>query len=267
MNLDSIAYCGLYCDACSFKRAHDDQDLDHMRAMPDRYAPYKDHLPDACPGCRLENQCGPCPIRDCARERALLHCGQCPGLPCERLVRFTQDGVPHHAQAISNLDSLRTLGEAAWLDHQARQWTCSCGSRQSWYRPQCRNHAPAPVPPKTGVFLLTEASEARQAAELAATGHAAMWTSLPFLPVRSPAHFLPKMTWMIREGWVIGQFQDGVLEAFLGGCLIEDFRNLGRGAFCPDWCHGAAPGVMAFDAFRALYRELASLWKDQEILI
>ncbi len=62
---------------------------------------------------------------------------------------------------------------------------------------------------------------------------------------------------MLREGTVLGLYEKTELKAFFGFFVIEDFRNAGMGCLCPDWCHGAASGIRAFEAYRSLYREIA----------
>lgn len=147
MEFELIAYCGLYCGACSFKLAHDTNEMGHLLCMPARYDPHKGAMPEFCPGCRLENQCGPCGIRDCARAKSLDHCGQCDAFPCQRLIDFNGDGASHHAESIANLESLNTLGPEAWLARQREAWTCPCGLRRSWYLPECRHGGSDPSRP------------------------------------------------------------------------------------------------------------------------
>jgi GNAT superfamily N-acetyltransferase len=102
-----------------------------------------------------------------------------------------------------------------------------------------------------------DADGARAAAELAAAEHARLRAALGFMPGRDGSSFTPRIEWMTRNGVVLGLYEGASLLAFLGGFILEDYRNLGKGAFCPDWCHGAAPIARAFEAYRALYRELA----------
>jgi len=98
------------------------------------------------------------------------------------------------------------------------------------------------------------------ASALAAVEHERLRAALPFMPPRSASSYAPRIEWMVREGIVLGLYEGAALQAFLGGFVIEEYRNLGAGAFCPDWCHGAARDERAFDAYRALYRELAPRW-------
>lgn len=132
-----LAYCGLYCGACSFKVAYEENRREHLQQMPARYDKLKDMVLEDCPGCRLENQCGNCAMRDCAREKELDHCAQCDEFPCDHVTQFNNDGAPHHGEVIENLKQLRELGEEQWLEAQKKKWTCECGSPYSWYLRAC----------------------------------------------------------------------------------------------------------------------------------
>jgi hypothetical protein len=138
MASELVAYCGLYCGACSFKLAAEEQNRLHLICMPAAYDHLKQAPLDPCPGCRLENTCGPCAIRDCARTKGIDVCRQCAEFPCARLQSFAADGKPHHAEVIKNLELLEAKGETAWLKYMNCKWTCSqCGVRRSWYYKSC----------------------------------------------------------------------------------------------------------------------------------
>jgi hypothetical protein len=149
-DLDLLAYCGLYCGACSFKLAFDENDRAHVRAMPPRYDKAKETELEACPGCRSEPAVDgddSCKIRSCARSRGLEHCGSCAEFPCSILSAFANDGVPHHSETLGNLRRLREVGEAAWLAEQRARWTCACGARRSWYLRDCSRCVSGPKGP------------------------------------------------------------------------------------------------------------------------
>jgi GNAT superfamily N-acetyltransferase len=110
------------------------------------------------------------------------------------------------------------------------------------------------------IKIIESVGEIAAAAALAAAEHDRMRAALPFMPGRGAADLAPRIEWMTRNGEVLGLFDGADLRAFLGGFIIEEYRNLGKGAFCPDWCHGSALGERAFHAYRALYRELAPRW-------
>jgi hypothetical protein len=138
MTRDFIAYCGLYCGACSFRVAVDDADPEHVLRMPAKYDQYKSEPFDRpCPGCKLENLCGRCAIRDCAQEKQINHCGICNEFPCDKVEQFNNDGVPHHGEVVANLTLLQKVGEERWLETQKKRWECSCGRRFSWYHNAC----------------------------------------------------------------------------------------------------------------------------------
>ena len=78
---EDLSFCGIYCKTCNnYKKNENCQDCKHETEL----------LWD-------------CPIRICAMERGVLHCGQCTEFPCEELNSFYHDGKPSHLQAYKNL--------------------------------------------------------------------------------------------------------------------------------------------------------------------
>ena len=132
-----VAFCGLYCGACSFKLAADENDIMHVAAMPQCYDQYKSEIPEKCPGCRLENKCGQCAIRDCAIDKRIDYCSHCSDFPCEKINNFNNDGKPHHGESISNLHLLQEMNENKWIEEMKKKWTCKCGKKRSWYYSPC----------------------------------------------------------------------------------------------------------------------------------
>jgi len=137
MASEFIAYCGLYCGACSFRVAFEENNRKHIARMPAYYDRLKNEPLEFCPGCRLENKCGECDIRDCAINKKIEYCSQCNDFPCDKLIRFNSDGKPHHEESINNLKLLKEIGEDKWLDLMKEKWTCRCGSKYSWYNKEC----------------------------------------------------------------------------------------------------------------------------------
>ncbi|WP_180141880.1 DUF3795 domain-containing protein [Desulfoluna butyratoxydans] len=131
-------YCGLYCGACSFKVAFDTNERDHIECMPAKYEKFRDLPLEFCPGCRLENQCGKCEIKDCAEKKEIEFCSQCNEFPCIKLENFNNDGIPHHYEAIKNLLLLKEIGTSEWIALQRENWECKCGSKYSWYLKKCK---------------------------------------------------------------------------------------------------------------------------------
>ena len=104
---------------------------------------------------------------------------------------------------------------------------------------------------------ISRAAEIAAAAALAVSAHERLRAELPFLPVRSAADFVPRITYMAQHGIVLGLFEDTQLTAFLGAFRVDDFRNAGPGSVGPDWCHGILPGIDVALTYRRLYRALA----------
>lgn len=134
-----IAYCGIWCGACSFRLACQETEREHLRAMPAKYDRFKSEpLGMPCGGCKPDpNSSGDCGIRICAKGRGLRHCGLCADFPCARLKDFAADGIPHHAKAIADLGMIAREGEAAWVEREEKRWRCQCGTRLSWYLSAC----------------------------------------------------------------------------------------------------------------------------------
>ncbi len=96
-----IACCGLDCESCEARLATVNKD----EALRRRVAALWSELngvkitPEMinCVGCRIEGVKTPycdslCPIRACAREKALETCGSCPEMgTCEKLAAITRN--------------------------------------------------------------------------------------------------------------------------------------------------------------------------------
>ena len=136
-----IAYCGLYCGACSFQTAYETSNKKHIENLPSIYDKYKTMELENCPGCRLENKCGECKIRDCAIEKKIDYCLQCPEYPCVLINSFVNDGKPHHKEVVNNFKLLKELGEENWLKEMKKKNECpNCKTRYSWYFSECECH-------------------------------------------------------------------------------------------------------------------------------
>ncbi len=142
-----ISYCGLNCNACSFRVAIEDKDARHLQPMPSKYDGAKGmdvNAEEPCPGCQFDNTCGDCAIKDCiveknvTRQTPLLHCGECESFPCTLIENFANDGIPHHSAAIRNLHRIQEIGLTAFIDEENTVRQCpTCGKRLSWYLCDC----------------------------------------------------------------------------------------------------------------------------------
>ncbi len=129
-----LAYCGLYCEQCSYKRAHDDRDEKHLKSIP--YAPtHRSLLECGCDGCKGEHCiCTVCKIKPCIEDKGYDSCADCESFPCKIIEAFGNDGIPHHQQAMENLKQIRENGAERWFDAFKASLRCGeCGERASWY--------------------------------------------------------------------------------------------------------------------------------------
>ena len=76
-------------------------------------------------------------IRNCARDKEIEYCSLCDDFPCKKLIDFTSDRKPHHADAIENLILINKIGKQKWLEVQKEKWTCKCNAKYSWYLTKC----------------------------------------------------------------------------------------------------------------------------------
>jgi hypothetical protein len=88
-----IAYCGLVCNNCPACRATRDNDRELLEKIaaqwstPEHQVKPEDILCDGCKGSgkRTTTFCAMCPVRVCAREKGVAHCGDCAEYICDRL--------------------------------------------------------------------------------------------------------------------------------------------------------------------------------------
>ncbi|MCC8180876.1 MAG: DUF3795 domain-containing protein [Planctomycetes bacterium] len=136
-----LAYCGLYCEQCSVRTAWVEQDACHLDNFPAKFKTGKGDLSDyACEGCKGNNLCGPCRIKDCAAPKGLDSYADCAAFPCQYLNEFENDGIPHHRAALENHRRIRADGVKSWFAWLKPALQCRCGKRQSWYY-VCQDHA------------------------------------------------------------------------------------------------------------------------------
>jgi hypothetical protein len=133
-----LAYCGLYCEQCSFKLAHDEQNNEHLKYIPYEFI-QKDLSEYNCEGCKGYCICGQCKIKDCASAKNIHTCADCNAFPCEYIISFENDGKPHHKNGIKNLKDIRKNGTKIWFNELKPLLKCQCGKKQSWYY-ACQSH-------------------------------------------------------------------------------------------------------------------------------
>jgi hypothetical protein len=71
-----------------------------------------------------------------------------------------------------------------------------------------------------------------------------------------------KLAWLLDAGPAFAALDAGELIGYLGTIRVSRFRNTDRkGAYVPEWGHGAAAGRASF-VYPALYRAAAAHWAD-----
>ncbi|MGI6664524.1 MAG: DUF3795 domain-containing protein [Christensenellaceae bacterium] len=130
---DKLAYCGLYCAECSFKTAYEENDVKHLAAIPYSFTqrPLETYNCECCKGYCI---CGPCKIKPCAEARQIDSCATCSAFPCAHINAFSNDGMPHHKEAVENLYAIQKNGAEVWFRKKvAPRLYSKNGARQSWY--------------------------------------------------------------------------------------------------------------------------------------
>lgn len=140
------APCGLYCGACSIRLAWRRRDAKLLKEIAEvltiqQGQPVQvDDL--ACDGCLSDEVvaivCRNCELRACALKKGVRHCSECPDFPCQPLVDFSKDGLPHHGEILDSISRQRKIGLDAWAEEQRLRWRCpKCGGDVDWYADQC----------------------------------------------------------------------------------------------------------------------------------
>ena len=115
-----ISTCGLNCAVCEFYKAgHEDQTkqqeiIDWFKKDYD-----KDITPEQtmCLGCHgpKETHWSPdCWMMNCAEEKGVKICIECPDFICEKLDTFTNDGSKIHHRTVENMKEMKQKGLESW---------------------------------------------------------------------------------------------------------------------------------------------------------
>ena len=122
------AYCGLYCGACALY-------LSSVNA--------EDPSEVVCLGCKsdtLAEHCLDCAMKDCALEKNLSACGECPEFPCEKTQAFHSRDNDMSPVAEKSSYRIQQIGYLPWIKERVARWTCtSCGSIFSFRDETCPN--------------------------------------------------------------------------------------------------------------------------------
>lgn len=138
-NKKLAAVCGLYCEACSWFIATNEEPemLKRLASQPH----YSDEE-SKCYGCRSDKRlpyCEKCKMFACATEQGIDFCSQCEEYPCDDLIQF-QSAMPHRIELWINLERIKAIGYKQWLKEIRGNYTClRCQTINSAYDLKCRN--------------------------------------------------------------------------------------------------------------------------------
>ena len=140
-NSKLVAPCGMYCGACPLYIATQQKDDKKLQSFMKANATMEDVLCDGClGGGRVAVHCRKCEILDCASKKAPKSrlCADCSDFACDRITKLNNDGIPHHAEALSNLRQVRSMGPEKWAKLEEEKWSCpKCKSPIAWFDAAC----------------------------------------------------------------------------------------------------------------------------------
>ncbi len=141
-----IAFCGLDCATCEARTAtiYNDNALRTRVAQEWSALNHADIRPEDihCTGCRVDGIKTPycdhlCPIRQCALQRGVAHCGECAEMAqCDTLHQLT-DNAPHALHNLTDTDYTIRLERPE--DYRAAE-ELTRDAFWNVYRPGCQEH-------------------------------------------------------------------------------------------------------------------------------
>jgi len=141
------APCGLYCGACTIRLAGKRGDASLLEQIAEVLSAQRgypiERVEDlTCEGCLSPNVvavvCRDCVLRSCALEKGINLCSQCTDFPCQQIIDFNNDGLPHHGEVLDSIRRQQQIGCDAWMEEQETRWRCPhCGGATDWYAAQC----------------------------------------------------------------------------------------------------------------------------------
>jgi hypothetical protein len=129
--------CGLYCGACTVYRVrHDKERKDAGSILQNLVEQWKVPVEQEGPHSPF---CTECEIRRCAiTANDVTRCSDCSKFPCGLLIKFNNDGVPHHSGIMKNIRRQQKIGAYEWCQEEHERIRCQfCGVSLDWYARSC----------------------------------------------------------------------------------------------------------------------------------
>jgi len=105
-----------------------------------------------CPGCRGQDDakpahCRTCHHKECAAEKGIDFCVDCPDFPCIRIRRLDKSYRQRYGVSLIEMTTrMKNVGAVAYLREQRAKWTCTdCGgviSLHDWTCSECGKSTP-----------------------------------------------------------------------------------------------------------------------------
>lgn len=123
--------CGLYCGVCAIMYATRDENLKFRERLAPVYGVRPEDL--FCAGCLAPEEqvwqyCRHCPIKSCARDRAIEGCHECDDWPCEMIENFP---LPVGRRVMMRaIPRWREVGTEQWVAEEEERYHCpACGHK------------------------------------------------------------------------------------------------------------------------------------------
>ena len=137
--------CGLYCGACTLYRVRHDPDRKDADSVLKTFAEGFNVPVEKvrCEGCLSDGPrspfCAECEIRRCAlTTNGVIRCSDCSKFPCGLIIKFNNDGVPHHSDCLKNIRRQQQIGVYEWCQEEYERIRCQfCGVSLDWYAQTC----------------------------------------------------------------------------------------------------------------------------------
>lgn len=140
-----VGICGIYCGTCPMYLAYRKNDSKQLDNISKEWGLPIEEIP--CDGCHSDKLFSPCRecrhgFRECAKQKGVTWCFQCPDFPCSRLEDFRDihvvNGISHHDHVIEDLKDMKEQGVEQWVEEQNKNGCCPrCGTMLYWFVLEC----------------------------------------------------------------------------------------------------------------------------------
>ena len=121
----NISVCGLNCATCDFLKAGQGDKAKQQEIIiwfKEDFGETITPEQTMCMGCRAPNDIHwspDCVLKNCAEEKQIKYCSECPEFICGKLDAFANDGHESHRKAVENLKQIKEIGLEKWISEQS----------------------------------------------------------------------------------------------------------------------------------------------------